>query len=108
MHVPTECTELIGCGVVQGDWGTQFGMLIQHIAETRPGGLQGTTTEEVADLQALYKASKKRFDDEEDFKARAREAVTRLQSGDPEFLEAGTFSLRCISMPSALRFCSPV
>ena len=41
-----------GCGAAQGDWGTQFGMLIQHIAETRQGGLQGTTTEDVADLQA--------------------------------------------------------
>ncbi len=74
------------CGV-QGDWGTQFGMLIQHIAETRPGGLAGTTTEEVADLQKLYKESKARFDADEDFKARAREAVTRLQSGDKEFEE---------------------
>ena len=72
---------------VQGDWGTQFGMLIQHIAETRPGGLEGTTTEDVSDLQALYKASKQRFDAEPDFKARAREAVTRLQSGDAEFKE---------------------
>lgn len=72
---------------MQGDWGTQFGMLIQNIAETRPGGLQGTTTEDVSDLQALYKASKQRFDNEENFKARAREAVTRLQSGDTEFKE---------------------
>lgn len=78
---------------MQGDWGTQFGMLIQHIAETRPGGLQGTTTEDVSDLQALYKASKQRFDAEEDFKARAREAVTRLQSGDPEFEEVSSRSV---------------
>jgi arginyl-tRNA synthetase len=78
---------------LQGDWGTQFGMLIQHIAETRAGGLEGTTTEEVADLQKLYKASKKRFDDEDDFKARAREAVTRLQSGDPAFEE-----VRCCAL----------
>ncbi|CAK0784285.1 hypothetical protein CVIRNUC_007489 [Coccomyxa viridis] len=70
-----------------GDWGTQFGMLIQHIAETRPGGLEGTTTEEVSDLQKLYKESKARFDADEDFKARARAAVTRLQSGDTEFQE---------------------
>ncbi len=72
-------------------------MLIQHIAETRPGGLQGTTTEEVSDLQTLYKASKARFDAEEDFKARAREAVTRLQSGDLEFLEAGSLVLQLLS-----------
>ena len=34
---------------VQGDWGTQFGMLIEHIADTR-NGLTGTTTEEVSHL----------------------------------------------------------
>jgi len=62
-------------------------MLIQHIAETRPGGLEGTTTEEVSDLQKLYKESKARFDADEEFKARARAAVTRLQSGDKEFEE---------------------
>jgi arginyl-tRNA synthetase len=59
-------------------------MLIQHIAESREGGLDAATDEDVSDLQALYKASKKRFDLEEDFKARARAAVTRLQGGDPQ------------------------
>lgn len=62
-------------------------MLIQHIAETRPGGLEGTTVEEVADLQKLYKESKARFDADEEFKGCAREAVTRLQSGDKQFEE---------------------
>lgn len=71
---------------VQGDWGTQFGMLIEHIADTR-NGLTGTTTEEVSDLQKLYKESKARFDESDDFKARARAAVTRLQSGEREYLE---------------------
>ena len=71
---------------VQGDWGTQFGMLIEHIADTR-NGLTGTTTEEVSDLQKLYKESKTRFDESDDFKARARAAVTRLQSGEKEYLE---------------------
>ena len=59
-------------------------MLIQHIAESREGGLDAATDEDVSDLQALYKASKKRFDAEEDFKARARAAVTNLQGGDPQ------------------------
>ena len=63
-----------------GDWGTQFGMLIQHMSE-RPEGLVGDDEEGVRDLMQLYRASKKRFDEEEDFKQRAREAVTRLQSG---------------------------
>ena len=61
-------------------------MLIEHIADTR-NGLTGTTTEEVSDLQKLYKESKARFDESEDFKARARAAVTRLQSGETEYLE---------------------
>lgn len=71
-----------------GDWGTQFGMLIQNIAELREGGLDAAQDEDVADLQALYKASKKRFDDDPDFKTRAREAVTRLQGGDPQYVAA--------------------
>lgn len=90
----TICRVLEYCGadVVRlnhiGDWGTQFGMLIQHMAELRPGGLDEGKDEDVADLMALYRASKARFDAEEDFKQRAREAVTRLQSGDEASLAA--------------------
>ena len=36
----------------------------------------------------LCRSAKKRFDEEDDFKTRAREAVTRLQSGDEEALAA--------------------
>lgn len=39
-------------------------------------------------MQGMYKASKKRFDDDADFKERARRAVTLLQGGDPEFIKA--------------------
>ncbi len=46
-------------------------------------------------LQALYKASKARFDEDDGFKARAREAVTRLQSGDAEFEEVRPQRLAC-------------
>merc|ERR1712217_982183 len=35
----------------------------------------------IADLQEFYKASKKRFDDDEDFKKRAQLAVVDLQAG---------------------------
>lgn len=38
-----------------GDWGTQFGMLIEHMAELRPGGLPESKDEDVADLQQLYR-----------------------------------------------------
>lgn len=73
-----------------GDWGTQFGMLIQHMAEFREGGLgeEGGKDEDVADLMELYRTAKARFDKEEDFKTRSREAVTRLQGGDPASLKA--------------------
>jgi arginyl-tRNA synthetase len=71
-----------------GDWGTQFGMLIQYISEKRPEGLNAASDEDVADLQILYRAAKQRFDEEEDFKVRSREAVTQLQSGKPEYVEA--------------------
>ncbi len=42
---------------MQGDWGTQFGMLIQYIAESRPGGINDTNIEheDLSELQALYK-----------------------------------------------------
>lgn len=65
-----------------GDWGTQFGMLIEYMAEQRPGGLAEARDEDVSDLQVLYRASKARFDEDEEFKKRARDAVTRLQGGD--------------------------
>jgi len=86
--------EMCGADVLRlnhiGDWGTQFGMLIQHMSELRPEGLgaDGGRDEDVSDLMELYRASKKRFDAEEDFKTRAREAVTELQSGNPAYTAA--------------------
>eukprot|EP01025_Chloroclados_australasicus_P018212 TRINITY_DN1944_c0_g1_i1.p1 TRINITY_DN1944_c0_g1~~TRINITY_DN1944_c0_g1_i1.p1 ORF type:complete len:627 (-),score=96.29 TRINITY_DN1944_c0_g1_i1:791-2671(-) len=72
-----------------GDWGTQFGMLIQHMAETREGGLASVNPDDaVGDLMALYKEAKARFDAEEDFKTRAREAVTKLQSYQDDHVRA--------------------
>jgi arginyl-tRNA synthetase len=63
-----------------GDWGTQFGMLIQHLQEEVAEDGFGALS--VADLDTLYKASKQRFDDDEAFRDRARRAVVGLQSGD--------------------------
>lgn len=39
-------------------------------------------------VQKMYKASKKRFDEDAEFKDRARKAVTQLQGGDAQFVEA--------------------
>jgi arginyl-tRNA synthetase len=53
--------EFCGVDVVRlnhvGDWGTQFGMLIEHMAELRPGGLAESREEDVADLQELYRSA---------------------------------------------------
>ena len=80
----SRCLEFAGARVLRlnhvGDWGTQFGMLIEHLND-QPGGAAGAS---IGDLQAFYKASKKRFDEDAAFKARAQAAVVRLQAGAPE------------------------
>ena len=65
-----------------GDWGTQFGMLITHMKEEYPDLL--TNPPNITDLTNIYKASKKRFDDDAAFKERSRHAVVALQAGEPE------------------------
>eukprot|EP00435_Cladocopium_sp_Y103_P043506 s446_g12.t1 len=62
-----------------GDWGTQFGMLIEYMKEAYPNFQDQLP--EVHDLQEFYKASKKRFDEDADFKTRAQLAVVDLQAG---------------------------
>eukprot|EP00980_Cylindrotheca_fusiformis_P017661 scaffold5529_cov117-Cylindrotheca_fusiformis.AAC.38 len=73
-----------------GDWGTQFGMLVEHLRDEYPAALNRETSENVdlGDLVKLYKAAKKRFDVDPDFKERAREGVVKLQAGSPEELAA--------------------
>jgi hypothetical protein len=73
-----------------GDWGTQFGMLVEHLRDEYPAALNLETSQDVelGDLVELYKAAKKRFDADEDFKARAREGVVKLQAGNKEELAA--------------------
>ena len=39
-------------------------------------------------VQIMYKASKKKFDEDSEFKERARKAVTQLQGGDAQFITA--------------------
>ncbi|MCM2394016.1 arginine--tRNA ligase [Streptomyces albipurpureus] len=90
-----EILEFTGEKVVRrhhiGDWGTQFGMLIQYLVE-HPHELdhdKGETVsgeEAMSSLGRLYKASRTLFDSDEEFKARARDRVVALQAGDPETL----------------------
>ena len=73
-----------------GDWGTQFGMLVEHLRDEYPAALNIETSENVdlGDLVELYKAAKKRFDVDSDFKVRAREGVVKLQAGNKEEVAA--------------------
>ncbi|MER5299129.1 arginine--tRNA ligase [Streptomyces lasiicapitis] len=72
-----------------GDWGTQFGMLIQYLIE-HPGELSPETDTDgdqaMSNLNRVYKASRAVFDADEAFKERARKRVVALQSGDKETL----------------------
>lgn len=64
-----------------GDWGTQFGMLIEHMIES---GVADRG--EVADLNAFYRDAKERFDEDPAFAERARSRVVALQGGDADTL----------------------
>ena len=72
-----------------GDWGTQFGMLIQYLQERD----EDVSTLPIADLNELYKTAKERFDADEGFRDRARQAVVALQSGDE--VAGRTWQLLC-------------
>lgn len=68
-----------------GDWGTPFGMLIEHFLDV------GADSPEAAllrsDPNAFYQAARAKFDGDETWARRARERVVSLQSKDPETLE---------------------
>ncbi|MFI6611318.1 arginine--tRNA ligase [Streptomyces sp. NPDC050507] len=74
-----------------GDWGTQFGMLIQYLIE-HPDELDHEDDKKadgeaaMSSLNRLYKASRALFDSDEEFKDRSRNRVVALQAGDPETL----------------------
>ncbi|MFF7795843.1 arginine--tRNA ligase [Streptomyces sp. NPDC007991] len=90
----TQLLEFTGETVVRrhhiGDWGTQFGMLIQYLEE-HPHELdhkadEVSGEEAMSNLDRLYKAARKVFDADEEFKTRARRRVVDLQAGDPQTL----------------------
>ncbi|KAK6054527.1 arginine--tRNA ligase domain protein [Cooperia oncophora] len=74
-----------------GDWGTQFGMLIAYLYDKYPDFMNQPPP--ISDLQAFYKESKKRFDDDPEFKKRAYDCVVKLQSYDPEIVNALDYDL---------------
>ncbi|MFD8196348.1 arginine--tRNA ligase [Streptomyces wuyuanensis] len=89
-----EILEFTGEKVVRrhhiGDWGTQFGMLIQYLIE-HPHELDhkadsASGEEAMSNLNRLYKASRAVFDSDPEFKDRARRRVVELQAGEKDTL----------------------
>jgi arginyl-tRNA synthetase len=68
-----------------GDWGTPFGMLIEHLVDV------GEDSPEAAllrtDPNAFYQAARRTFDTSPAFAERARRRVVDLQGGDPDTLQ---------------------
>ncbi len=83
--------EWLGHAVIRrnhvGDWGTPFGMLIEHLVE---GSRALDKVDRVEELDAAYKAARRRFDEEEDFRERARDRVVQLQAGEPQTVAVWT------------------
>uniref|UniRef100_A0A0D6QSD5 arginine--tRNA ligase n=1 Tax=Araucaria cunninghamii TaxID=56994 RepID=A0A0D6QSD5_ARACU len=70
-----------------GDWGTQFGMLIEYLFEEFPNW-EELGEQAIGDLQTFYKTSKKKFDEDSAFKERAQQAVVQLQGGEEKYRKA--------------------
>jgi len=67
-----------------GDWGTPFGMLIEHLLDL--GETNAAEELSVGDLDAFYKQARAKFNSDEAFVARSRNRVVLLQGGDEETL----------------------
>lgn len=67
-----------------GDWGTPFGMLIEHLLDVGEGSDEARVVE--TDPNTFYQAARAKFDAEPSFAARARARVVSLQAGDSETL----------------------
>lgn len=86
--------EQLGATVIRqnhlGDWGTQFGMLIQYLLEHPEAEWHDVDgddpTANIAALAVLYRQAQGVFNDDEAFANRARRRVVDLQSGDTETL----------------------
>lgn len=65
-----------------GDWGTPFGMLIEHLVDLG----QQEAVDAIPDLNDFYRDARAKFDASPDFAERARLRVVALQAEEPETL----------------------
>jgi arginyl-tRNA synthetase len=68
-----------------GDWGTPFGMLIEHLLDL--GEAQAAAELGIGELATFYKAAAKKFKEDESFADRSRKRVVALQAGDEQTLK---------------------
>jgi arginyl-tRNA synthetase len=103
MHVGHLRTTVVGDSVVRvldylgdkvikanhiGDWGTQFGMLLEHLLDV--GEESANAQLGAGDINAFYQAAKAKFDADPSFAERSRRRVVALQAGDDETLRLWT------------------
>jgi len=73
-----------------GDWGTQFGMVIQDLRERpeQPDDRESVGQPSMSRLNRRYRDARARFDSDPDFADRARKRVVALQAGDADTMAA--------------------
>ena len=67
-----------------GDWGTQFGMLVELLTDQ---GWEAGGKQHIADLDELYRQAQRRFEADATFAERGRQRVVALQAGDKPTLK---------------------
>jgi len=71
-----------------GEWGTPFGMLIEHLLDI--GETEAAHELSVGDLGTFYKAARRKFDLSPEFADRSRSRVVLLQGGDEQTMRLWT------------------
>jgi arginyl-tRNA synthetase len=66
-----------------GDWGTPFGMLIEHLLDVGSAHAHAS----MGELSGFYRGARAKFDGDPQFADRARHRVVLLQAGDARTLE---------------------
>ena len=78
--------EFLGHHVIRqnhvGDWGTAFGMLIEHLLEVGKDSPEAATL--TSDPNVFYRDARAKFTADSAFADRSRRRVVALQAGDPE------------------------
>jgi arginyl-tRNA synthetase len=68
-----------------GDWGTPFGMLIEHALDV---GEQATYDQLASgEFTAFYQAARAKFDADQAFADRSRQRLVQLQAGEPQSMQ---------------------